>query len=93
MRNAVHRWLLVLLLLGGVAPVAAQRTDQTAVHAAYLVNFLRYAHWPEGDARSRWVIAVIGTRRTTAAMSSAASRVPITAITQRDRASPSGQCA
>lgn len=81
MRNAVHRWLLVLLLLGGVAPVAAQRTDQTAVHAAYLVNFLRYAHWPEGDARSRWVIAVIGTREAADDIAAVVRRVP--AIAER----------
>ena len=45
MKQALRRGLLVLLLLGSVGPVAAQRTDEVAVHAAYLVNFLRYARW------------------------------------------------
>lgn len=78
MRNLVRGWLLVLLLLAGVAPAGAQRTDETAVHAAYLVNFLRYAHWPDDDdaARPRWVIAVVGTREAADDVAAVARRVP-----------------
>ena len=76
MSQRLRRWLLVLLLLGGVAPAGAQRTDETTVHAAYLVNFLRYAHWPEGDTRSRWVIAVIGSREAADDVAAVVRRVP-----------------
>ena len=76
MKQALRRGLLVLLLLGSVGPVAAQRTDEVAVHAAYLVNFLRYARWPVPDDRPAWVIAVVGTQETADAIAAVVRRVP-----------------
>ena len=75
-KQALRRALLVLLLVGTVAPAAAQRTEEIAVHAAYLVNFVRYTRWPDGDERPAWVIAVIGTQEAADAIAAVVRRVP-----------------
>jgi hypothetical protein len=54
-------------LLGGlvmaiaIVPRApAAPADAASLHAAYVINFIRYTRWPEAQARSPLVIAVLG---------------------------------
>jgi hypothetical protein len=54
-------WIAVLLLSLGAATTLAQPVDaarESAVKAAYLVNFLRYTQWPE--SRTPFTVTVVG---------------------------------
>jgi hypothetical protein len=55
----------VVLLLAGVQPAAsvAQAVDPkrvAAVKAAYVINFLRYTHWPESRRGAPYTVTVVG---------------------------------
>ena len=66
----IHRWLsrccglAVLFALGSGWPVLARTAaaDEVAVHAAYVVNFLQYAEWPQrsADEDGSLVLLVVG---------------------------------
>lgn len=40
--------------------------DEASVHAAYAINFLRYARWPDGAGSGPLVVAVVGPAHTVA---------------------------
>ena len=68
-------WVFALLLawMGACAPTArAAPADEVQVHAAYVVNFVRYSRWPA--APGPLTIGVVATPEYAAAMREAATR-------------------
>lgn len=69
--------LLWLALALGAAPSAGAETptDEAGVHAAYVLNFVRYSRWPEPSPPERpYVIAVLGPLEAVAALRGLARR-------------------
>lgn len=68
MTRRARRWLSTVaaaLAAGAIAwscaTMAQPRSiDETSVHAAYVINFLRYARWPAGADSGPFVVAVVG---------------------------------
>lgn len=69
--------LLCLMLAMAFAPQAAvaRPTDEASLHAAYLLNFVRYSRWPDPGPPARpYVIAVLGPLESVAAVRELARR-------------------
>lgn len=58
MRGWLLGGLVVAFALMPQAPAAP--ADAASLHAAYVINFIRYTRWPDAQARSPLVIAVLG---------------------------------
>jgi hypothetical protein len=67
---------LVLAVWSSTLSAVDERPDETTLHAAYLVNFLRYASFPASDRQPELVVAVIGPAETAAAIRAVVSRAP-----------------
>lgn len=76
--RALRRWLVGCLLGASAASLpaaAAERADEASVHAAYVINFLRYTRWPGPESPSHpRVIAVVGPAEDAAALEALARR-------------------
>lgn len=71
-KRRAHRLLCIataaLAAIACACTVGAQprAVDETSVHAAYAINFLRYARWPADAAAGPLVVAVVGPADTAA---------------------------
>jgi hypothetical protein len=68
--------LLALCILPATAilGVRAEPTDVESVHAAYVINFIRYTRWAGPESPEPFVIAVLGPPESAAALRQLASR-------------------
>src|SRR5690606_151557 len=84
LRRTLIGWLLATACIAAVAGSASTVTtaeaasdEQTAaeqVHAAYVVNFIRYTEWPDDGSTAPYVIGVIGSVETVLALRQVAAR-------------------
>lgn len=58
----VFGWLLggLVVALATAPQAVAAPADVASLHAAYVLNFVRYTRWPDAQPRSPLVIAVLG---------------------------------
>lgn len=68
--------VLVVASLPAARPAQAAAPDEASVHAAYVINFVRYATWPGtvAEASTPYVIAALGPPESIAALKQLASQ-------------------
>ena len=67
---------LLLALVTAPSPATTERPDEASLHAAYILNFIRYSHWPGSEGSTEpYVIVTLAPLESVAALRQLTRRI------------------